>query len=75
MITIKLYEVLMGYENGKFKDGDEFLYQNNPRMKAMFEYGDLVWCDEHIAVSCKSLSRDLWTHKERVKIPTQDFLL
>ena len=35
MMNVKLCEVLHDYENGKFKDGDMFLYQNNPRMIAI----------------------------------------
>ncbi|MGE7634478.1 hypothetical protein [Bacillus paramycoides] len=60
MMSVKLFEVLHDYENGKFKDGDMFLYQNNPRMIAMFKSGNFVWSDNYVAVDCKDLSKDLW---------------
>lgn len=34
---MKLYEVLLGYENNQFKDRAVFLYQNNLRMAATFK--------------------------------------
>ncbi|MCP1126076.1 hypothetical protein NKR74_22690 [Bacillus sp. 3103sda1] len=64
MINVKLFEVLHDYENGKFKDGDMFLYQNNPNMIAMFKSGSFIWCDDRVAVSCKEISRDIWVYKE-----------
>ncbi|PEB86074.1 hypothetical protein COM94_16945 [Bacillus thuringiensis] len=68
---MKLSELLIGYEKGLYKDGDVFLYQNNTRMQAMFQFGDLVWRDEQVAVSCKNISRDIWTYKERLKNPAR----
>ncbi|ASL62629.1 MULTISPECIES: hypothetical protein [Bacillus] len=68
---MKLYEVLMGYVNGKYKDGDVFLYQNNVQLQARFQFGDLIWCDDQVAVSCKNISRDDWTYKERLKNPAR----
>ncbi|ETT85594.1 hypothetical protein [Bacillus mycoides] len=68
---VKLYEVLIGYEKGLYMDGDVFLYQNNIRMQAMFQFGDLVWFDDQVAVSCKGISRDVWTYKERLKNPAR----
>ncbi|PGZ95364.1 hypothetical protein COE51_20670 [Bacillus pseudomycoides] len=64
MINVKLFEVLHGYENGNFKDGDMFLYQNNSNMVAMFKSGNFIWCDDRVAVSCKEISRDIWVYKE-----------
>ncbi|WCS66568.1 hypothetical protein 0105phi72_022 [Bacillus phage 0105phi7-2] len=68
---MRLYEVLMGYENGLYKDGDVFLYQNDIRMQAIFQFGDLVWADDQIAVGCKDIARDVWGFKERRKNPTR----
>ncbi|PHF94239.1 hypothetical protein [Bacillus wiedmannii] len=62
---MKLYEVLIGYENGLYKDGDVFLYRNDIRTQAIFQFGDLVWIDDQTAVSCKNISRDVWSFKER----------
>ncbi|MGI8279809.1 hypothetical protein [Bacillus mycoides] len=68
---MKLYEVLIGYEKGLYKDGDVFLYQNDIRMQAIFQFGDLVWRDDQVAIGCKNISRDLWTFKERLKNPAR----
>lgn len=68
---MKLYEVLIGYEKGLYKDGDVFLYQNDIRMQAMFQFGDLVWRDDQGAVSCKNISRDVWNFKESLKNPAR----
>ncbi|PFV77223.1 hypothetical protein COL05_20810 [Bacillus sp. AFS059628] len=65
MMNVKLYEVLHDYENGKFKDGDMFLYQNNPRMIAILKSGNFVWSDDYVAVSCKDISKDIWYIKEK----------
>ncbi|MBH0323380.1 hypothetical protein [Bacillus cereus] len=68
---MKLYEVLNGYEKGIYKDGDVFLYQKDKRMQAMFQFGDMVWRDDQTAVSCKNISSDTWTYKERLKNPAR----
>ncbi|MBJ8006283.1 hypothetical protein [Bacillus cereus] len=68
---MKLYEVLIGYEKGIYKDGDVFLYQNDIRMQVMFQFGDLVWRDDQVAVSCKNISCDILTYKERLKNPAR----
>lgn len=62
-----LHEVIAGYKEGKFKDGELFLYQNNLRMTATFESGSFIWSDDHVAVSCKNLLQDVWTYQERIK--------
>ncbi|EJR48937.1 hypothetical protein IIM_04114 [Bacillus cereus VD107] len=64
MINVKLFEVLHGYENGDFKDGDMFLYRSNPGMIAMFKEGNLIWSDDRVAVSCKEILKDVWMRKE-----------
>ncbi|MGH0635184.1 hypothetical protein [Bacillus pacificus] len=68
---MRLYELLMGYENGKYQDGDVFLYQNDIKMQVMFQFGDLVWRDDQVAVGCKNISHDIWTFKERLKNPAR----
>ncbi|MEH7186465.1 hypothetical protein [Bacillus toyonensis] len=68
---MKLSEILIGYEKGMYKDGDVFLYQNDTRMQAMLQFGDLVWRDDQMAVSCKNISRDIWIYKERLKNPAR----
>ncbi|QUW26414.1 hypothetical protein J8Y16_25730 [Bacillus cereus] len=65
MMNVKLYEVLHDYENGKFKDGDMLLYQNNPRMIAIFKSGNFVWSDDNVAVNCKDISKDIWYIREK----------
>lgn len=64
MINVKLFEVLHGYENGEFKDGDMFLYRNNSCMIAILKEGNLIWIDDCVAVSCKEISKDIWAYKE-----------
>ncbi|EEL48206.1 MULTISPECIES: hypothetical protein [Bacillus cereus group] len=64
MIDVKLFEVLHGYENGKFKDGDMFFYHNNPNMAVIFNAGSLIWADDRVAVSCKEILKDAWVYKE-----------
>jgi len=61
---VKLFEVLHGYENGDFKDGDMFLYRNNSGMITMFKEGNLIWSDDCVAVSCKEILKDVWIGKE-----------
>ncbi|HDR7318758.1 hypothetical protein COM21_00280 [Bacillus toyonensis] len=65
MVDVKLFEVLHDYENGKFKNGDMLLYQNNPQMTAMFKSGNFVWTDNYVAVDCKDFSKDIWYIRER----------
>lgn len=64
MIKIKLWELLMGYEKGLFKDGDIFTHQNYPRMAATFKSGNFVWCDDYSAVSCKDITKGVWISKK-----------
>ncbi|GET95555.1 hypothetical protein TuanDB_46780 [Bacillus anthracis] len=42
-----------------------FLYQNNPRMIAIFKSGNFVWSDDHVAVNCKDISKDIWYIREK----------
>ncbi|PFI26554.1 hypothetical protein [Bacillus cereus] len=65
MVNVKLFEVLHDYENGKFKNGDMLLYQNNPKMTAIFKSDNFVWTDNYVAVDCKDFSKDIWYIRER----------
>ncbi|MED3354359.1 hypothetical protein P4414_04150 [Bacillus thuringiensis] len=61
-----LHEVIAGYKEGKFKDGELFLYQNNPNMSVTFKSGSLIWSDDYVAVSCKNILQDAWTYQEKI---------
>ncbi|PHG56652.1 hypothetical protein COI65_25445 [Bacillus wiedmannii] len=60
MVRMKLWELLKGYENGHFKDGDIFIHQNHFSIRATFKSGSFVWCDDYLAISCKDITKDVW---------------
>ncbi|MEI4623955.1 hypothetical protein KFD70_25650 [Bacillus pfraonensis] len=62
---MKLHEILVGYSNGEFKEGDVFLYRNNPKVKATLNMGSLIWDEDKLPVSCKDVFQDVWTNQEQ----------